>query len=165
MRWVVSYSNIALEKVLRSAYVDTGLFKLLLHTANSILDLQVGIVSRVYGSNYELIEIDGFSGEYKVGDILQIKSAYCRDIITKQETIALSQMQGIRGLQRHPLYQENPLEAYIGSPIFFDSKVWGTINFSSSECRATDFSHAEIKFVEACASIISDTLSSSIRIK
>lgn len=161
----MSYSNAVLEKALRGPYIDTDLFKLLLHTGNSILNLQVGIVSRVYGSNYELIEIDGFAGEYKVGDILQIKSTYCRDIIAKEETIALSEMEGIRGLQRHPLYKDLPLEAYIGSPIFFDGKVWGTINFSSSECRATDFSHAEIEFVEACASIISDSLSSGVRIK
>jgi len=156
-------SNTVLDDFLSGPYIDTGLFKLLLHTANSILNLQVGIVSRVYGSNYELIEIDGFAGDYKVGDILQIKSTYCRDIITKQETIALSEVKGIRGLQRHPLYKENPLEAYIGSPIFFDGKIWGTINFSSSECRATDFSFAEIEYVKACASIISDSLSNGIQ--
>lgn len=158
-------SNAVLEKVLRGPHVDTSLFKLLLHTANSILNLQVGIVSRVYGSNYELIEIDGFAGGYEVADILQIKSTYCRDVITKGETISLSEVQGIRGLQRHPLYKENPLEAYIGSPIFFDGKVWGTINFSSSKYREKDFSHAEIEFVEACASIISDSLLSGIQIK
>jgi GAF domain-containing protein len=161
----MSCSNTTLEQALRSPHIDTDLFKLLLHTANSILNLQVGIVSRVYGSNYELIEIDGFAGEYKVGDILQIKSTYCRDVVSKEETIVLSEVQGIRGLQRHPLYKENPLEAYIGSPIFFEEKVWGTINISSSQCRATDFSRAEIEFVEACASTISDSLSSNTRIK
>lgn len=157
---------IALEKALHShlhsPHIDTDLFKTLLQTGNSVLNLQVGIVSKVFGSNYEMIEIDGFAGGYKVGDILQIKSTYCRDVIAKEETIVLSEMQGIRGLQRHPLYKENPLEAYIGSPIFFDRKVWGTINFSSAQCRATDFSHAEIEFVDACAGIISDSLSKYI---
>ena len=136
----------------------------MLQTGNSVLNLQVGIVSKVFGSNYELIEMDGFAGEYKVGDILQIKSTYCRDVITKEETIALSEMQGIRGLQRHPLYKEIPLEAYIGSPIFFNGKVWGTINFLSMKCRSAKFSDAEIEFVDACAGIISDSLSRNIYI-
>ena len=162
MGWAMSYSNAAFEQALHGSRIDTDLFKILLHTGNTILNLQVGIVSKVFGSNYELIEMDGSAGEYKVGDILQIKSTYCRDVITKEETIALSEIQGIRGLRRHPLYKDIPLEAYIGSPIFFDEKIWGTINFSSSQCRATDFSHAEIEFVDACAGIISDSLSKYI---
>lgn len=161
----MAHSNAVLNKVLHGPYVDTELFKLLLRTANSMFKLQVGIVSRVYGSNYELVEIEGFAGDYKVGDILQIKSTYCRDVVEKKETIVLSEMQGIRGLQRHPLYKENPLEAYIGTPIFFDGDVWGTINFSSSECRATNFSYAEIEFLEACATAISYSLSNGIQIK
>jgi transcriptional regulator with GAF, ATPase, and Fis domain len=155
----MSYSNVALEQTLHSPRIDTDLYKLLLQTGNAVLNLQVGIVSKVFGSNYELIEIDGFAGEYKVGDILQIKSTYCRDVIATEITIALSEMQGIRGLQRHPLYKTNTLEAYIGAPIFFGGKIWGTINFSSEECRATDFSRAEIDFVDAYAGIISDSLS------
>ena len=151
--------NTILEKLHNEPKVDLDLFKLLLQTGRSILDLQIGIVSKVYGSNYELIQIDGFAGEYEIGDILQIKSTYCRDVIDKEKTIALTEMQGVRGLQKHPLYKTNTLEAYIGVPIFFKEKVWGTINFSSAECRLKDFSRAEVSLVESYASLISESLS------
>lgn len=140
--------------------IDAPLFEVLLNSGMSILNLDLGIVSKVYGSNYELVEILGMSAGFVTGDILQIKSTYCRDVISTGKTVALTELDGIRGLRRHPLYTSMVLEAYIAAPIFFAGQIWGTINFSSANFHAKPFSVSEIALINAYAAIISDSLSS-----
>jgi len=143
-------------------HMDTSLFGVLLTSGLSILGLDLGIVSKVYGSNYELVEILTVPDkpvDFVSGDILQIKSTYCRDVVSSGKALALTELDGIRGLRRHPLYTSMTLEAYIAAPIFFAERVWGTINFSSPSFRAKPFSISEIALINAYAGIISDSLS------
>lgn len=138
--------------------LNTTLYSELLRTGRSILDLQVGIVSKIYGSNYELIAIDDIANEFTVGDVLELDATYCRDVVTKGKTIALTEIEGVQGLQHHPLYAARALEAYIGVPIVVNKEVWGTINFSSMALRAKEFTSAETALVEAYARLISESM-------
>ena len=141
-------------------FLNKDLFIQLLIAGRSILNLQVGIVSKVYGEKYELIAIDDVSNEFKGGDILQLDQTYCREVIATGKTIALSEIDGVRGLRKHPLYVANTLEAYIGAPIQFNESVWGTINFSSMLIRHNKFTSTEIKLVNSYAGLIADSMKS-----
>lgn len=140
------------------SFVNTTLFDELLETGRSILNLQVGIVSKVYGSSYELIAIADLANEFKPGEVLQLEATYCRDVITSGKTIALTEIDGVTGLQKHPLYAANTLEAYIGAPLFLNGNVWGTINYSSMVLRPSKFTLSETALVEAYAGLVSASL-------
>lgn len=138
--------------------LNSVLYDELLKAGRSILELQVGIVSKVNDRNYELIAIDDIANEFKVGDVLDLGETYCRDVVNQGKTIALTEIKGQPGLQRHPLYAARALEAYIGVPIFVDGAVWGTVNFSSMALRPKEFSSAETALVEAYAGLISESI-------
>lgn len=137
---------------------NTELCERLLHEGRALLDLQVGIVSKIYASNYELVAIDDIVDEFKVGDVLDLDDTYCREVVAKCKTIAVTEIEGRPGMQRHPLYAVRALEAYIGVPIFVNGSVWGTINFSSMVLRTKKFSPAETALVEAYAGLISESM-------
>ncbi len=80
--------------------LDIALIEKLLKNGNSILDLQVGIVSKVYGDNYEIIAIDDIAYVFKSGDVLKLENTYCRKIFSQGKTIALSEVEGVQGLQK-----------------------------------------------------------------
>ena len=141
-----------------SSTPDIELCKKLLEAGKSILNLQMGIVSKVYGGNYELVAIEDVCDEFKVGDVLDLNATYCKDVVTTGKTIAITEIDGVHGLQQHPLYAARALEAYIGVPIVVNTGVWGTINFSSMTLRTDSFSSAEIALVEVYADLVADTL-------
>ena len=141
--------------------MHSSLFENLLKKGTSILGLQVGIVSKVYGTNYEIIAIDDIANEFKSGDVLQLEDTYCKDIFSQGKTIALTEVDGVQGLAKHPLYAAYTLEAYIGAPIKMNEDIWGTINFSSMVLRPTKFTESEIALVEAYADLITCSLSGS----
>ena len=132
----------------------------LLKAGKSILKLQLGIVSYVYENNYELIAIDDISNEFKSGDILHLDKTYCREVVESGKTVAITEIDGVKGLSNHPLYINNTLEAYIGSPIIVDDKIWGTVNFSSLIIREQIFTAAEISLVNSFSNLIADSLAS-----
>ena len=141
---------------------NLALAERLLSSGKSILGLELGIVSKIYGQNYELIAINDISDEFKPGDILQLEKTYCREVIETEGTIAHAELDGVRGLSKHPLYTINTLETYIGSPIYIDDAIWGTINFSSVNIRPRNFSKSELGLVETFAHLLSDSELASI---
>ena len=138
--------------------LDTVFFSNLLEMGTSILKMQVRIVSKVYESNYELIAIQDIACEFKVGDVLDLNATYCIDVVNMDKTIAITEIDGVQGLQAHPLYAVRALEAYIGVTIRFNKDVLGTINFSSIVLRPNSFTPAEIALVEANADLVSESL-------
>ena len=141
-----------------SETINMALFSRLLETGTSILGMQMGIVSKIYDGNYELIAIKDVACEFKVGDVLDLNNTYCRDVVSKGKTIAITEIDGVHGLQAHPLYAARALEAYIGVPIHLHNGVWGTINFSSMSLRSNSFTPAEIALVEAYAGLVAESL-------
>ena len=136
-----------------------ALYKKLLQTGRSVLSMQVGIVSKVFDSKYELIAIDDIADEFSVGEILELNLTFCRDVVSTGKTIILPDKNRDRGTREHPLYSSRALEAYIGVPVYSAGEIWGTINFSSMVERPAPFTPAEIAMVEAYAALVSESIS------
>ncbi len=130
----------------------------LLQEGMSALKMPVGIVSHIYGDNYEIVALKCAAGTLEVGSVLPLEETYCRDVVLSRKTIAITEIDGTPGLRRHPLYLKMPLEAYISSPIFNQGQVWGTINFTSFSFRPP-FSSSDIALMECFAKQLSMSLS------
>ena len=115
------------------------------------LGLEFGIVSRIEDELYEVFCVVSQTNVFQKGEKFPLQLTYCREVFSKNKTIALTEIEGIPGLAMHPLYMPMALEAYIGSPIINGSRVWGTINFTSMRVRAQAFSEEEKRFVEDAA--------------
>lgn len=110
----------------------------------SRFELDIGIVSRVDGTTYEVVEAvvpDGTG--LKAGDRFELGATYCSAAIEARgpvgfEHVAKSEM------ATHPAYAAFGLESYIGTPITVGGEIFGTLNFSSPMMRERAFRDVDV---------------------
>ena len=61
-------------------------------------------------------------------------------------------------MQLHPAYIKFKLETYIGTRIMINGKLFGTLNFSSPGVRKTDFTQADLDFLQIMGEWIGNEL-------
>jgi len=127
-----------------------------------IFDLSLGIVSKVEENSYKVIAVMPKDSVFQVDESFKLEDTYCREVIEKESTIALTQLKNTPGLRKHPLYSGLPLEAYISTPITVGGKVWGTLNFSSMKIRDSEFSLDEIELIEIRANSIAEHIENNL---
>ena len=118
-----------------------------LNEGAAALDMPIGIVSHIFNGDYQIVAINCATVHMVDGSIFPLQETYCRDVYRERQTIAITEIDGVQGMRRHPLYIKLPLEAYISSPILHHDKVWGTLNFTSPKLRSA-FTQKEIRLVE-----------------
>ena len=121
------------------------------------LGLPVGIVSHIFNGNYQIVAINCGTMQMMDGSVFPLQDTYCRDVYQSGKTIAVTEIDGVKGMRLHPLYIKLPLEAYLSSPIRHHDRVWGTVNFTSPKTREP-FTAFDIQLVEGYASQISEEL-------
>jgi len=121
-------------------------------------DAMLGIVSRVENETYKIFAVSSDTGIPEEGDFYPLDAVYCREVVQSGQTVAITEMDGVAGLRLHPLYDQIPCEFYISSPILVDGKVWGTLNYTSLEGRATPFSVEDITYNENNAKKIASAI-------
>jgi GAF domain-containing protein len=84
-------------------------------------------------------------GEFPAGEVLDLKTTYCRRVVEQGATIALSDASE-QGWGEDPAFEEHGLRCYHGTPITIENEVWGTLCFVSEEPRETPFSEGETLF-------------------
>ena len=122
------------------------------------LAMTMGIVSHISGDEYEIVAVSSSTGVFVAGESFALQDTYCRDVFESQQAMSMVELDGYKGLKKHPLYDTLPLEAYISVPIFLQEKVWGTINFSCMALREHSFTDADLAFMQTYAQHIGQLL-------
>lgn len=133
------------------AIIDEGL---------GVFDLNLGLVSKIDQDSYLILAVMPKFGVFRANEAFDLKDTYCREVVSKGQTIALTELGDVRGLCKHPLYAGLPLESYISAPIKVGGSVWGTLNFSSMKIKECDFSNKEIELIESRADSIAEYINS-----
>jgi len=127
-----------------------SLFEDYLTVGCEIFNLSTGIISEVEKQTYKISAVHSNLGLEK-GLEFDLENTYCAEIIRKQKTITYQNVGNDATLCHHPVYREFNLESYIGSPIFVENKIYGTLNFSSPEIREEGWKDYEIEVIELMA--------------
>lgn len=127
----------------------------LLAEGRALLKLETGIVSHIKDNEYHVVAISSNTDAFQVGEVFPLESTYCRDVYAKAVTLALTEIDGVPGLQLHPLYDVLPLETYISTPILVEGEIWGTLNFSGMRRREAPFNDQDVEWIIASARRIS----------
>lgn len=114
----------------------------------------MGIVSNIRGGEYEVVAVESETGIPVAGDCFRLEGVYCKEVVEKKRTVAITEIGGVQGMRQHPLYNSIPCEFYISAPIIAEGKIWGTVNYTSLEKRAAPFSAEDIAFIEMQAAEI-----------
>ena len=129
-----------------------------LHAGVKIFGMETGIVSRISDQEYFICNAITPGDAIKHGDIFELEGTYCREVVKSSQTLGFPHVGSMDELKEHPVYQNMKLESYISAPIYKDHKIFGTLNFSSTQIRSHGFSEYERELITMMASAIGSFL-------
>jgi GAF domain-containing protein len=141
------------------SHITKKLFDEIITEGLEFFSLSMGIVSQIDNDSYEIMAVKSDTNVFVPGEIFPLQKTYCRDVVEKRETIALTNIRGGPKVRAHPLYEQLTLEALISAPIYKGGEIWGTLNFSSMQVRPQPFTNDDIQLIESRADKISLVLS------
>lgn len=147
-------NNLALD----SGADDEQLIRKALRLATDFLELPIGIISEinsnVYSVRWFLAPADS---ELRPDTTFRLQDTYCALLLRNKDSLAISHV-GSSSFQHEHCYQVLGLESYLAAPIYVRHRLFGTLNFSSTEPRSEPFSDTEITFVTLLARWVSSIL-------
>ncbi|MCP5159372.1 MAG: GAF domain-containing protein [Gammaproteobacteria bacterium] len=118
--------------------------------------LAIGILARIKGDRYEIIQAQSPNGEMNPGDVFALDNTYCRDTLL-QGPVGFEH--AATGIQRdHPCYRKFKLEAYLGASVWVSGSVYGTLCFSDLQPRAKPFTMVDRELIQLMAQWVGSAL-------
>ncbi|MCP2727548.1 PAS domain S-box protein [Limnofasciculus baicalensis] len=130
-----------------------------LQTGCDILGFSTGIISQIENQDYKIIAVRSNIQTFKINESFNLSDTYCSPIIKLKKTIAYAHIGKIKEIKSSPICQDLKLESYLGSPIFVDGKIYGTINFLSLQIRHQKFNNREKELIELMAESLGRVIS------
>lgn len=152
-----------LHRINTTNYQDfEALFTDCLKTGCEIFGLPTGIISQVIEregsegvqSSYIIRSVQSELEFLAPGLEFDLKDTYCAAVVQTKKTITYPHVGKIAAMATHPVYQNLKLESYISTPIFVHGKVYGTLNFSSTQVKTSNFEPHEQEIIELMAQSI-----------
>lgn len=116
-----------------------------------------GILARVEGERYEIVQIVSSNKEIAQGDVFALGDTYCRDTLRALAPTGFEQA-SVGPSHRHPCYLKFKLETYLGAPIRIGGEVFGTLNFSDLRPRPTPFTSVDFELIQLMAQWVGTTI-------
>jgi PAS domain S-box-containing protein len=104
--------------------------------------LPIGVISRVSGNEFVVLESITDIPKFFVGRRLDLDRTYCATTIDSPEPISFSHA-GKSEWRSHSIYKEWQIEAYIGAKIVINGSTFGTLCFMGLTPRTKPFASAE----------------------
>ncbi len=126
------------------------------------LGLDVGIVSRVVGADYNVMCVaapEAFG--LTEGLCFPLPNCYCSITLAADDIVTLDEV-GSSDFRTHPAYAAFGLESYVGIPLRLHDSVYGTLNFSSPTRRSRNFDDRDRILVRAVASAVERLLEQQV---
>ena len=128
----------------------------------NMLDLEIGIVSRVVGNTYTILNFVAEQAPLAKGQTFDLGNTYCALTLEADDVIAIDDMR-LSEYSGHPCYAAFKLESYIGVPLFVDGKPYGTLNFSSTSPTDRKFSESDKVLIRLMGRWVSTVLDRQIK--
>lgn len=137
---IASISDISPKETLRKALI----------IGKEYFGLEFGIVSHIIGEDYTVEIQSSPTNTLYDGQLFALGSTYCKTTLEIDDVLAITDVTKSKYVG-HPCHKEFELVSYIGAPIRVNSKVYGTINFSSPTARALEYDTIDDGFMRLLA--------------
>jgi diguanylate cyclase (GGDEF)-like protein/PAS domain S-box-containing protein len=124
-----------------------------------IFGLSSGMIAQVESQSFIIRSVKTDLEYFSQGLELNLSDTYCAAVIQFRKTMACSHMREILKMGDHQLYQTLKIDSYIGTPIFINSKIYGTLSFCSREPKRKNFESQDREIIELMAQSIGKFLS------
>lgn len=121
-----------------------------LEIGKNYFGLEFGIVSHIVGEDYT-VDVQSSPPETLFdGQLFALGSTYCKTTLEIDDVLAITDVTTSKYVG-HPCHRDFNLVSYIGAPIRVNSKVYGTINFSSAQARNLEYDKIDDEFMKLLA--------------
>ncbi|HBL62326.1 MAG TPA: hypothetical protein DDZ80_29195, partial [Cyanobacteria bacterium UBA8803] len=127
------------------------LFNEYLQTGCEILGFSTGIISQINDQTYRILAVKSDLLGLNTNQIFNVGDTYCAAVVATKKTIGYERVGKVPKMQTHPVYRNLKLESYIGTPIWVNGEIYGTLNFSSTQVREQTFAEREREIIELMA--------------
>ncbi len=124
----------------------------------NIFELSTGIISQVEDQIYRVLAVQSPMEELHVGFETLCQNTYCAEVIEKEQTVAYFNVDEIPQMQNHPLNLNFQLKSFIGTPVFVNGMLYGTLNFVSVSPPSKDFEPYKREIIELMARDIGQSI-------
>ncbi len=125
----------------------------------TLLDLELGLVSRIVDDEYEVVSSSEESIE--PGTTFVLGDTYCSLTYAANDVVAIDYMSKSEH-KGHPCFEKFKLEAYIGIPIGVSGQRYGTLSITSSKPTREPFSEGDADFLRLLSQWIGTALTNNI---
>lgn len=154
---LASFSN-SLRQLHRLSLTDFDsldeLFADYIRTGCEILGFAAGAIGQVQTQTYTLLAVQSEFQDLSMGLTFDLSETFCGWVIEQKRTVALDDVQQVPELCCHPLHQTLRLQSYIGTPIWVDGVIFGTLCFFSTQPRSQGYENHETEIIELMAQSI-----------
>jgi len=115
------------------------------------LDLSLGYLSRIEGTDYEVVSVVGDHDLVEDDVSTALANTYCRRIVREgRETFGVRDA-AAEGWEDDMAYQMSGIACYLGGKVVVDGELYGTLCFADDEPRTAPFSESERTFAQLLA--------------
>ncbi len=130
-----------------------------LQTGCQVLGFTGGLVGQVDNNHYVAQSIAANFPGLQPNLRCNLDDTFCGMAIRQRQTICFDHVGANPDLRQHPLYQAFQLESYLGTPIWVDGKVYGSLCFFDTVPRPQGFNQHEKEIIELMAQSIGKVIS------
>lgn len=139
-------NNESLQKLTQLAtddsLTDEEIIERVLQLGTDRLDLSLGYLSRIDGSDYEVVSVVGDHDIIESGAETALANTYCRRIVDGPDSFAVTDA-AAEGWEDDMAYQMSGIACYLGGKVVVDGELYGTLCFADEEPRTAPFSESE----------------------
>ncbi len=130
------------------------LFADYLKTGCEIFGLPTGIISKISGKFYNVRSVISNFESLTPYLFRNLQNTYCAVAYQEKKTINYNNIDGINNTKKQQSNLNLTIDSYICTPIFVNNKIYGTLSFSSTKPRSSNFRTDEQEMIELMAQSI-----------
>lgn len=119
--------------------------------------LPIGVFSRIEGTSCEVVDAVAPKNIIAKEDVLKLSETFCEAAVRMAEPVGIEHA-GVSEWNAHPSYKAFGWEAYIGTRVLVNGRVFGTLSFSSREPRVSPFSSTDREILKLMSQWIGSEL-------
>ncbi|MDX2217270.1 MAG: response regulator [Oculatellaceae cyanobacterium bins.114] len=135
------------------------LFSDYIQTGCQILGFAAGSAGQVQDQTFTFLKVQSDIESLVSGMKTELGNTFCGKVVERRQTVAFHHVGQMAEMCDHPLYQSLKLESYLGTPIWVDDALFGTLCFFSTQPRSPEFEHHEQEIIELMAESIGKFIS------
>ncbi|WP_417482119.1 PAS domain-containing protein [Maricaulis sp.] len=125
----------------------------ILQRVKAHFDLPRAAVCQIQSGRYSVEYIIDDTGQYAVGDTLDLAGSWCQQVVELDQTIMAACAAGSE-YERYPGFRTGNAQAYAGARILVDGQLHGTLNVTADAARQTPFDADDRNVLETAAALV-----------